>query len=1219
MASIILGTIAKSVGVAVGGPLGGVIASQVGQLVGGSIDNRVSGNSARRTEGARLEDLAVQTSTYGRVIASIYGSARIAGNVIWARPIKELATTTTTRTGKGGKKPAASSQTNYSYYSTLAVAVCAGTIERVDRIWADAKLLNASQYTMRIYYGTQTQLPDTLIESYQGNGRTPAYRGLAYVVFEDFPLAEFGNRVPNFTFEVSRNKVDGTSDNSSAESLVTSLMLIPGSGEVVYDTNVQSKVDGELVGGRWIQKGNRVAMNLHNTQDTANVNLALNHMQQTFPNLEWVGVVVNWFGSSLDAANCIVEPCVEYGTSARTEPDEWSVAGRTRSTARVIGYENNAPRYGGTPSDAGILRLVTALRARGLKIMFYPMMLMDVTGKPWRGTLTGSASAAASFFTKTNGYNSFILHYANLLKGKIDGFAIGTEMRDLTKVTSGAGVYPAVTQFVSLASTVKGILGASVKITYAADWSEYHHTDNGWYHMDPLWASSAIDVIGIDAYFPLTDAPQTRYDKQAIKDGWVSGEGYDWYYSDVARTTKQSLAPAFAWKNIAWWWNNTHTNPNGVTTAWVPQSKKIWFTEYGFASVDGATNEPNVFVDSSTSQSRYPRFSRARVDFAIQRLAIEATEEVWKNSAMVERKFLWAWDARPYPQWPDLTSVWSDGAVWVSGHWVQGKIGNATLASVVRQLLLKAGLSSTQIDVTDLHAYVDGYVIYQRQTIRAALEELMRAYRFDLIESEEKIKAISRGNAVAISIDAGVCLPVTEDEQRVPYSLSRQQEVELPKEVEILYLNRLNGYNSGVQRASRETGQAISKLSSRFSLVLSDQHARVIAQSQLNEAWLSRTSYQLQLPMQYAALEPSDVIELMDNDTKYTMRIESIDAGKPGLLKITAVAEDPSSYDVVLSPVIALLPTGAVNLVADTQFEVLDLPALPQDALDEAKLRFGASGTSANWPGCAIYEIKTQGDELLVSIEESATLGATTNVLGNALAQRIDEASSVDVVLYGEKTLASITQEALLAGGNAALIGNEIIQFRNAATLGASKYRLSGLLRGRLGTEDRISEHQLGERFVLLDTAIKGYNLLPEERTMTLQITGVTIGNSINPQAILSVEPQLRSLKPYSPVHIRGLRNFNADITISWIRRTRFNGGLQNYQDVPLSEVDERYDVEIVSGTQVIRTLRVTSANYVYLAAQQITDFGAIQNQISVRIYQLSTLAGRGIAGIATV
>src|SRR5271170_3059177 len=205
-------------------------------------------------------------------------------------------------------------------------------------------------------------------------------------------------------------------------------------------------------------------------------------------------------------------------------------------------------------------------------------------------------------------------------------------MIGLTSVVGTGTDYPAVDALVSLAATVKGILGSGVTVTYAADWSEYHHTDGGWYTLDPLWASSNIDVIGIDAYFPLTGAPQDGYDVATVMAGWTSGEGYDWYYSDTARTIQVSLSPPYAWKNIAWFWNNTHTNPNSTTTAWTSQMKPIWFTEYGFPSVDGATNEPNVFYDPTSVLSGFPYFSQGRVDFMAQRIGLTATLAQWAGS-----------------------------------------------------------------------------------------------------------------------------------------------------------------------------------------------------------------------------------------------------------------------------------------------------------------------------------------------------------------------------------------------------------------------------------------------------------------------------------------------------------------------------------------------------------------------------------------------------------
>ena len=74
----------------------------------------------------------------------------------------------------------------------------------------------------RLYKGTEDQNPDPTIESYEGVGSTPAYRGLAYVVIEDFPLANYGNRIPNFTFEVKRKKNANDSLPNKIESVENS-------------------------------------------------------------------------------------------------------------------------------------------------------------------------------------------------------------------------------------------------------------------------------------------------------------------------------------------------------------------------------------------------------------------------------------------------------------------------------------------------------------------------------------------------------------------------------------------------------------------------------------------------------------------------------------------------------------------------------------------------------------------------------------------------------------------------------------------------------------------------------------------------------------------------------------------------------------------------------------------------------------------------------------
>ncbi|HEY0311036.1 MAG TPA: phage tail protein [Allosphingosinicella sp.] len=191
MATLVLTT----VGTLVGGPIGGA----VGALLGQAVDSRLFAPKAR--QGPRLGDLSVQTSTYGSEIPKLFGTLRVAGTVIWATDLKE--TRSTAGNGKGQAK-----SVSYTYSASFAVALSGRPILGVRRIWADGKLLRGaagdfkSATGFRLLSGGEGQVVDPLIASVQGAGQTPAYRGVAYAVFEDFQLADYGNRIPSLTFEV---------------------------------------------------------------------------------------------------------------------------------------------------------------------------------------------------------------------------------------------------------------------------------------------------------------------------------------------------------------------------------------------------------------------------------------------------------------------------------------------------------------------------------------------------------------------------------------------------------------------------------------------------------------------------------------------------------------------------------------------------------------------------------------------------------------------------------------------------------------------------------------------------------------------------------------------------------------------------------------------------------------------------------------------------------
>lgn len=173
-----------------------------------------------QVEGARTDGDRVGSSSYGRPIPLIFGEKnRLAGNLIWAGPLVERATTTTSG-GKGGSPEMQT--TNYSYSRSYAFLL-GEEIENLSRIWANGKLFfsqnsvttipdagqsfaggNGLLYNaVRVYRGSATQNPDPAIEAALGSGNASAYRYSSYVVIDTLQLADFGNGTPNIEFEVS--------------------------------------------------------------------------------------------------------------------------------------------------------------------------------------------------------------------------------------------------------------------------------------------------------------------------------------------------------------------------------------------------------------------------------------------------------------------------------------------------------------------------------------------------------------------------------------------------------------------------------------------------------------------------------------------------------------------------------------------------------------------------------------------------------------------------------------------------------------------------------------------------------------------------------------------------------------------------------------------------------------------------------------------------------
>ena len=1160
MATLILGTVGSVLGGHLFGTVGAAIGYTAMASVGGMIDSQTGRVSVRRSQGIRLSDLQIQSSSYGKVINTMYGTCRIAGNIIWSLPIQERVNVIEQRakTGKGRKRTVGT-HTEYSYYATFAIALCKGEIQRIDRVWVDCEEIALSSLEKyRIYYGSEDQMPDSLMEAAQGVGKTPAYRGLAYIVIEDFPITQYGNRVPNFTFEVTSRAKGDSKDN--IEDQISSIVVIPGAGEFVYDTIIQYKCIGSYYGNKFIHTGNKQAINCNNNENIADAVLSLKQLQNTCKNIKWISPVVAWFANSLDIRICDIMPGVEYqDLHTITEPDLWKVANFSRQDAHRISYHTEGyPNYGGTVNDASIVRyLDIARREHGYKILFYPMLFCDIAHKPWRGRISGSASQVSKFFHKKNGYNDFILHYARLVKDKVDGFIIGSELVGITSIRDHCYNFPAVQELMQLAVKVKEILGKDVVVTYAADWTEYHHDmKSRYYHLDPLWACDAIDVIGIDAYFPLTNDCEEQHNVEAVIEGWKSGEGYDCYYTDSERCHAAKLADRYAWKNIDWWWNNRHINPDGKSSEWIPKSKKVWFTEYGFPSVDCATNQPNIFVDHGSSEGGYPRYSSRKIDFVAQKTGILGTEIAWSDSEIVENKFLWCWDARPYPFWPAYKHVWRDYAAWKTGHWINGKTGIIGLASVIQDLCLQAGMLSHEIDVHNLRGInITGFVINDKHSARDIIELLAATYFFRAydIAGILTFKLNASYDQEVREVDKDDLVVVSEYQDLI--TITKRSEYDLPVRTEVTYVDAAMQYQLGHVYREYNCGSAMELVNSIcLPVVLNEHQACDIASQILYDIRVSKTDYQFHLSSQYMDLNIGNVISVNLYNKEQRMRIVSINHLGGHILEVKAIscyADLPNLYYNVGDCAISQLFAKRYGRMM--RHEIVEIPVMDGGG---PKIFIAVCPEEDNWKGCVFYN--TEQESQAIRIEQSSIMG---NLIGDMSAEAniccIDYASdsNIDIVLLSGE-LESIEDSELILGRNLAIIGDEIIQFRCAISTKKNYYRLSGVIRGCLGTEHAMDSHEIGERFILLDRSLTEIDLKDSISSYygDIYYKIVSVGDHIDKAETYNYRYKALAFKPYAPSLLWVDRIGECRLRIRWC-------GSYNYGEDEFQASQSQYNI----------------------------------------------------------
>lgn len=1135
MLGSIFSTIGASLGSRIGKYFGGGILSSIGRYAGsylgkyagsyldkqlfGFADQKSSHGQRTIQKHSNLKaSFVLSLAKPGTPIPLSFGKTRLPGQIIWADSIKK--TTHTASSSKYFTLPnLAKSTTHYiehKYFLSFAMCICEGEIQEITRVWNGNEPVNIGQYKFTLHKGTPFQMPDPCIQR-KMNAQAPAFRDLAYIVFENLPLEDFGNVIPDLSFEVTRGAA--TTNNNMLEDLVKSMVMIPGCGEYVYDTIIQRK---ELLTSQGAVITDK-PVNSHNAENIADSVYSLNQLQSICRNIEWVAPVVCWFADSLDIERCSIMPAVEFRDPAARFSTDWQVGPYNRSNAYEITKDARGnPRYGGSVNDASLVRYLQELKRRNLKIMFYPMFFMDIDRKPWRGNLTGSAAHVRDFFRKERGYNEFILHYANLVKDHVDAFIIGSELIGLTKIKAPGNTFPAVDELIRLAGLVKTIVGERVQVSYAADWSEYHHTEGGWFNLDPLWMSPAIDFIGIDAYFPLTNSEGSFITSNDIRAGFDSGEGYD-YYIDSTTGVRHDLAPAYAWKNIRYWWENTHRNPDGSNSLWRPRAKKIWFTEYGFPSIDKASNQPNIFFDPDCVSGGVPKHSNGETDFAIQRKAIREFIRFWSTQEYISNMFLWTWDARPYPAWPHM-NIWKDGNLWEKGHWVNDKFGTASVASIILEISARCRLDLRHIETTSIDEILGGIVFTSQISGKDAISILRSSYFFDITASSgEKIVFVKRGSLAPVALQGGALVKLSDNSYINETIIAKDQ---ILNKVDIYFTHHLQDYKICYLHINNEEYSNLKTATLRLPMTLSPMEANRIGRLLLKNAASETKLLEFCLPISHIDLEPADFIMLEYGGQEYALRIVGIVIS--GLvMNVSAIIDDITNYhNIQLS---GNRGGQVYQETVDTNLQIVELP-VRRYGIDFPHLMVHLN-SQARLP----LEIRIKSDIAGNPVRIASI--APTNSIAKIVSFDGPIASRTNFCLIDNLSLMEVRGHNLdrfnnNGQWNLMLVDSELIGFKFVRKMRKMNdlYGISHLVRGVYGTERHAKKHQPGS----VVTIIAGdATIIPVVRDLTGEVLEFRVGGDIASQDIQFMD---QASMPIRALIIRNeLKNNN--LYLNWVSR----------------------------------------------------------------------------------
>jgi hypothetical protein len=546
-----------------------------------------------------------------------------------------------------------------------------------------------------------------------------------------------------------------------------------------------------------------------------------------------------------------------------------------------------------------------------------------------------------------------------------------------------------------------------------------------------------------------------------------------------------------------------------------------------------------------------------------------------------------------------------------------------TLESIVESICTDCGLTSGQVEASALSDLVWGYILDNRTDGSSALQPLLDTYFFDVVDGDGKVKCVKRGGAVDETIpEADLACHESGADRPQELSTTRGQELELPPRLVVAYIDTDLAYESNVQYAERQVTDSTDVRAFSTPVAMDADAAAQVAEKRLSALWVGRTTHKLYLPRKYAYLEPSDVLEITEDGNTHRVRIEKVNYDG-GVIELDVVDEIAGAYtSTATGEAPAVLPAMR-DYTGPTHAVVADVPLL-QAVNNKPGVMLGGMGYAPGWRG-GVVEVSRDGGgswQEWGRINSAAVLGKAATALPDVTDPWVwDEGGTVRVRLVSpDHTLSSDTRANVLDGANMAMLGDEMIQWRTATLGSDGSYTLSGLLRGRKGTEWATGTHSAGEDFLLVSAGPFAFvEFDADDINKELRFRARSFGALKAKLAPRTFTSSIRNMKPYAPAHVAGSRDGSNNLTLTWIRRPRYGGEWNDSEGVPLVETTEAYEVDVLDGSSVVRTIEVTTATASYTAAQQTSDGLTPGDPVDVIVYQVSSTIGRGYGTEATV